>query len=129
MRKFYGVEDLVLVNAFYTVMKEGSSVEMHCDNCTLDGQPLDPAVEIEPNEWSAILYLNTCGEDFTGGEIYFPREELTYSPVAGDFLHFKTDVAHPHQVLQVTSGSRACLVIFTGRKEIIEKVEADFSSR
>jgi hypothetical protein len=129
MRKFYGVEDLVLVNALYTVMKAGSSVEMHCDNCQLDGSPLDPSVEVEPNEWSAILYLNTNGVDFEGGEIYFPKQELTYSPVAGDFIHFKTDVDHPHQVLEVTSGDRACLVVFTGRKEVIEKVEADFSSR
>ncbi len=129
MRKFYGVYDLVLVNAFYTVMKAGSSVELHCDNCHLDGSPLDPSVEIEPNEWSAVLYLNTKGESFEGGEIYFPKEDFTYSPVAGDFLHFKTDVDHPHQVLEVTSGERACLVIFTGRMEVIEKVEADFSSR
>lgn len=129
MRKFYGVDDLVLVNAFYTVMRDGSAVELHCDNCNLDGSPLDPSVEIEPNEWSAILYLNSCGKEFEGGEIYFPKQELTYSPVAGDFIHFKTDVDHPHEVLEVKSGDRACLVIFTGRKEVIEKVDADFSSR
>jgi hypothetical protein len=129
MRDFYKIDDLVLVNAFYVIMNPGARMGLHCDNCNLDGSPLAEDLEIEPNEWSAILYLNNYAEDFLGGEIGFPKQNLVYKPIAGDFLHFKTDVEHPHEVLEVESGSRACLVIFTGREEVARKVDADFSSR
>ncbi len=129
MGNHFEVEDLVLVNAFYTVMKPGSQVGLHCDNCNLDGSPLDPDVEIEPNEWSAVLYLNNAESDFTGGHLVFPKHDLDYSPKAGDLVYFKTDVDHAHEVTEVTGGERVCLVIFTGRRSIVEQVSADFSNR
>lgn len=112
IEKFFGV-DAALVNAFYHVMEPGAKHSLHCDNCELDGSPLEDGVE-ELNKWSSILYLNDCGSDFTGGEISFPKQDIILSPKTGDYVFFKTDVNHPHEVLEVLSGQRKCLVFFFG---------------
>jgi hypothetical protein len=112
IERFFGV-DAALVNGFYHSMEQGAKHGLHCDNCQLDGSPLEAGVE-EPNKWSSILYLNDCGLDYTGGEISFPKQSLLISPGAGDYVFFKTDVDHPHEVLEVLSGERKCLVFFFG---------------
>lgn len=108
-------KDISLVQSFYNSMEPGAVHGLHCDNCNLDGSPLQEGVE-EPNKWSAILYLNTQNKDFSGGEVVFPKQDTKLSPVAGDFVFFKTDVDHPHEVLEITSGERKCLVFFYGDK-------------
>jgi hypothetical protein len=128
MSKFFGVEDLCLVNGFYQVLDRGAIHEIHCDSCSIDGTPLNPDVE-EPNEWSAVLYLNDHGEDFTGGAVIFPEEDFSYLPEAGTFIYFPADVHHPHGVEEVISGSRKCLVIFAGSREKVLRSTQAFSAR
>ena len=114
----FGVEDdkVCIVNAFYYNMTQGARQQMHCDTCELDGSPLDDkeSVEDEPNIWSAILYLNNSGEDYEGGEIWFPKQDIVHAPKVGEFVLFKADVDHPHEVKTVLSGERKCLVFFMG---------------
>ena len=115
VEKSFG-EDICLVNAFYNVMVEGAEHSLHCDNVNLDGSPLEEGVD-EPNKWSAVLYLNDCEVDYSGGEIRFPNQEITIKPETGTFVYFKTDVEHPHEVLKVLSGERKCLVFFFGQTD------------
>lgn len=113
MESHFGSE-MSLVNGFYHVMQSGSRHELHCDTCNLDGSPLDDSGEEEPNKWSAVLYLNDSNVNYTGGDIKFPKQGLSYSPQSGDFVFFPADVDHPHQVEEITSGSRKCIVFFFG---------------
>jgi hypothetical protein len=61
-----------------------------------------------------LLYLGNHGEDFTGGEIIFPLEDLTVKPKKGLFVFFKADAKAPHGVTEVKSGHRDGLISFFG---------------
>jgi len=126
--KTYEVDDIRLVNAFYQVILEGGKHQLHCDSCEVDGSPFDADIE-EVNDWSGVLYLTSAGEDFTGGEINFPNQKILEKPVAGTLIYFKSDVDHPHEVLEVLSGKRKCLAIFTGKLSKIVKSDIPFYGR
>lgn len=115
LEKFYGVE-MDLAQAAHTTVLPGKAMGLHSDTTKLDGTPLRDDGTPEEMEWSAVLYLNTFGEDFDGGEIYFPNQEFTYSPTAGALIHFVGDHDHIHKVLDVLSGERISIAIFFARK-------------
>jgi hypothetical protein len=56
---------------------------------------------------STVYYLN---DNYTGGEIVFPRFEITYKPVANEFLVFPSNYVYNHSVLPVTEGTRYSVV-------------------
>jgi Rps23 Pro-64 3,4-dihydroxylase Tpa1-like proline 4-hydroxylase len=56
---------------------------------------------------STVYYLN---DNYTGGEIVFPRFELTYKPVANELLIFPSGYSYNHSVLPVTEGDRYSVV-------------------
>jgi hypothetical protein len=53
--------------------------------------------------YSSLVYLN---DDFEGGEIFFPRVDLTLKPVAGMLVLFSSGAEHEHGVKAVTAGQR-----------------------
>lgn len=116
MEDFYGFE-MDLANSSYTEFSEGTGIPMHSDSTKLDGSPFRDDGVPEELEMSAILYLNTgSGVDFSGGEIYFPNQEITFSPVKGSLIHFRGDVDHKHEVQAILSGTRKVLIYFYARK-------------
>jgi len=115
LEKFYGVE-MDLVQASHTTVMPGKAMGLHSDTTKLDGTPLRDDGTPEEMEWSAVLYLTTFGEDFSGGEIYFPNQDFTYSPAAGALIHFVGDHDHIHKVLDVLSGERISIAMFFARK-------------
>ena len=56
---------------------------------------------------STIYYLN---DNYEGGEINFPRFNLSYRPKAGDFLVFPSNFMYNHYVSDITEGTRYCIV-------------------
>lgn len=52
---------------------------------------------------TSIVYLN---DDFTGGAIYFPRQDLTIQPSAGLVLMFPSNRNFPHEVQPIVTGQR-----------------------
>jgi hypothetical protein len=56
---------------------------------------------------SWVYYIN---DDYTGGEISFPRFNLTYKPVANEFIVFPSNYVYNHSVLPVTEGTRYAVV-------------------
>lgn len=56
---------------------------------------------------STIYYIN---DNYEGGEIVFPRFNITYKPAANDFLIFPSTYVYNHSVLPVKSGERYAVV-------------------
>lgn len=56
---------------------------------------------------SWVYYIN---DDYTGGEISFPRFNLTYKPVANEFIVFPSNYVYNHSVLPVIEGTRYAVV-------------------
>lgn len=52
---------------------------------------------------SVVLYLN---DDYTGGEINFPEQNVTIKPEAGSIVIFPSVEPYYHQSLPVTSGTK-----------------------
>jgi hypothetical protein len=117
INNFYGV-DVVSANANFAEISKGGSNGLHCDSVQLDGTPWeDENSLLEDLEFSALLYLNNSGEDYGGGEIVFPNQEVTVVPKAGTLVFFRGDIDHPHKVERVTRGKRYALVLFYGRSD------------
>jgi hypothetical protein len=108
-----------LTQGLYQVMNIGGLNDLHSDTTDLDGNPLQPDGTPEEMEWSGLLYLNTCGIDYVGGEIVFPKQDLSLAAKAGDLVIFPGDFEHVHSVNVVTEGQRKNLVFFYGRPENI----------
>ena len=56
---------------------------------------------------STVYYSN---DDYTGGEIVFPRFGLTYKPKADEMILFPSTYTYNHSVLPVESGTRYAIV-------------------
>ena len=56
---------------------------------------------------SWVYYIN---DDYTGGEISFPRFNLTYKPAANEFIVFPSNYVYNHSVLPVIEGTRYAVV-------------------
>lgn len=108
--------DMDLVNAIYQKLIPGASNALHSDSSKLDGSPWQDDGTPEELEWSALLYLNTYNEDFTGGSIKFPKQGVELFPKKGQLVFFKGDLDHVHEVTTVESGERRNIVFFYARR-------------
>lgn len=114
--------EMDLVNCTYQELSEGASNPMHSDSTKLDGSPWrDDGIE-EELEFSALIYLNDYGIDFSGGEIEFPNQKVTIKPTCGQLVFFKGDVEHIHEVKPVLGGLRKNLVFFFARKGNVSSI-------
>jgi hypothetical protein len=59
-----------------------------------------------------LLYLNNSGEDFHGGQLYFPFQKAIVEPKVGTLALFPTGHFYPHKVLPFTGGKRYLLKVF-----------------
>lgn len=76
----------ILDHMVYSCYEVGSYYKTHTDSNFEDGKV---------RTFSCILYLN---DDFEGGELIFPRDELIYKPVQGSMAIFPTGFTLPHAV-------------------------------
>lgn len=63
---------------------EGSDLKVHVDN------HVDPYIA-----YAAVIYLN---DDYTHGEVIFPKQGLELKPKPGSMLFFSSTDTHPHGV-------------------------------
>jgi hypothetical protein len=56
---------------------------------------------------SMVYYMN---DNYSGGEIVFPRFDLTYKPEADEMLMFPSTYVYNHSVLPVVDGTRYAVV-------------------
>jgi hypothetical protein len=118
---FYGVDVVAINPQLAEISKGGKNDGLHCDSVQLDGTPWDDGnTMLEDLEFSALVYLNTSGVDYTGGTIYFPNQDINLMPKTGQMIFFRGDIDHPHGVSEVTSGKRHALVLFYGRSDRVK---------
>jgi len=59
---------------------------------------------------SIVVYLN---DNYEGGEIYFPRFNLTHKPKAGDVIVFPSTYIYEHASQDMVSGTKYSVVIMS----------------
>jgi len=59
---------------------------------------------------SIVAYLN---DDYEGGEIYFPRFDLTIKPKKGDIVIFPSTYVYEHASQDMISGTKYAIVVMT----------------
>lgn len=105
---------LDLVHFTYHVMCPGAINGLHSDSTTLDGKPNRDDGIPEEQEYSALIYFNNHGNDYEGGEIEFPLQDLVLRPKSGDLIIFRGNHLYPHKVNRIKRGMRDTMVIFFG---------------
>lgn len=74
------------------------------------GQKFTNHVDDHPNYHRRVSMVYYMNEDYQGGEISFPRFDLTYKPKADELLLFPSGYTYNHSVHPVTSGVRYAIV-------------------
>jgi hypothetical protein len=59
---------------------------------------------------SVVAYIN---DDYEGGELYFPRFNLTIKPKQGDVLVFPSTYIYEHASLPIKNGTKYSVVVMT----------------
>ena len=94
----------------------GAKNGLHSDMYMLDGSRWNDGSGREDElEYSALLYLSEYNTDFTGGEITFPKQNITLFPKKGTLVFFRGDLDHIHEVKKIKKGSRYALIMFFGK--------------
>jgi len=90
---------------------KGEYFKVHSD----DGEPYRCTV-------SAVGYPN---DNYEGGEISFTNFDITYKPVAGDFVIFPSSYAYAHASEPVTDdGTKYSFVIMSDRTEFAHRADS-----
>jgi len=90
----------------------GDSMHEHEDSCGEEGTTdTDMNNTCSITEYGAVVYVN---DDFEGGELYYPKLDLSYTPSAGDLVIHGSRIKHG--VAEVKSGMRYSFPTFLYRK-------------
>lgn len=61
-------------------------------------------------DFSGITVVACIGDDYEGGYLEFPKQEISVKLSKGDLILFPGSYTHPHGVTKLTSGERRVLV-------------------
>lgn len=81
----------------------GHTPEEHADSQNMDGTPKDGCSHFYV---SAVVYVN---DNFSGGELVFPKVGYSYKPVSGSCIIFPSHVEYSHYVDSIVTGERIVL--------------------
>ena len=92
-------------------MKTGDSMPVHLDHGSAQNEKVGfkTGAGHPSRDISSVLYYN---DDFDGGEIYFPNQDLLIKPEPGLFVCFPANDNFPHGVREIKSGYRWCSTTF-----------------
>jgi len=88
----------------------GAYARLHSDNTDEDGN----SGPFERSRYAAFIYLN---EDFDGGLLNFPKNNITVSPKTGMLAVFSGGHANMHEVTMITKGVRYTIGSFWDDRE------------
>ena len=88
------LHDIYVFKGFGSWWQEGKKGDLH-----IDAQNPEPFIE-----WATVIYLN---DDFEGGKIYFPNQNVVYQPRKLSAVFFPSSGSeHVHGITRVTKGNR-----------------------
>jgi hypothetical protein len=92
-------------------LKTGDSMPVHLDHGSASNENvgLKTGAGNPTRDISSVLYYN---DNYEGGEIYFPNQDLLIKPKPGMFICFPAKDEFPHQVKEIKSGYRWCSTAF-----------------
>ena len=109
-KEFFQTEkDVIITKSFGSGWGPGMSGNPHID-----------AIEKEPFiEYSSVIYLN---DEFTGGDIYFPKQNFSHRPKKYSAIFFPgNDYEYLHGVSKVETGNRyTALFMQSTQKEFMD---------
>ncbi|KAL2904869.1 2-oxoglutarate and iron-dependent oxygenase domain-containing protein 3, partial [Bienertia sinuspersici] len=92
---------------------KGASIGWHSD----DNRPY-----LQQRDFTAVCYLNNCGEDFSGGVFHFQDgEPANYVPKAGDLVLYSADSRNIHSVDEIIDGERLTLTLWFSRSSSFDE--------
>jgi hypothetical protein len=100
----------------FTVRKEGVLLKEHIDFIQsqffdpLEPPSVYPEGEIWSGHMSVLIYLN---DDYEGGEIVFPKQNLSIKPKAGMLIAFPGNTMYPHSVQPCYGNLRYTISLWT----------------
>lgn len=74
------------------------------------GQKFTNHIDDHPDFHRRVSFVYYINEDYDGGEINFPRFNLSYKPRANEMIVFPSTYVYNHSVNEVTSGTRYAVV-------------------
>ncbi len=106
LRSFYELTVPIFADTVQLVRwRTGMHMPPHADRANPDGSPHGMPFR----DFASIVYLN---DGYDGGELYFPRLDLTVKPATGMLLAFTGGWHHEHGVLKVLAGDRLTMPAF-----------------
>ena len=81
------------------VWSKGEYQPLHADGEDPEGNPNEAYIV----DYGSVIYLN---DDYEGGEIYFPDQEIDFKPKAGTVVFFPSNNMFIHGVKEITNGER-----------------------
>lgn len=94
-------------NGHIAYYSEDQRIGPHCDDQIPFEWGQSPINQVSINNSVSInLYLNSCEEDYYGGEINFPQVPYIHKPVLGSAVLYPSNYIGRHEVLPVIEGLR-----------------------
>ena len=92
-------------------LKAGDFMPLHFDHGSSENKSvgLKTGAGNPSRDISSVLYYN---DNYEGGEISFPNQDLIIKPKPGMFICFPATDEFPHQVKEIKSGYRWCSTAF-----------------
>ena len=60
---------------------------------------------------SVVGFLNTCGEDYTGGELVWNYQDIKFTPEKNDLVVFPSNYPYVHESKPIESGIKYSVVV------------------
>ena len=75
-----------------------------------EGQMFTNHIDHHPDYQRTISLVYYFNDDYEGGEINFPRFDISFKPKANQLIIFPSTYVYNHSVSEVTSGTRYAVV-------------------
>lgn len=74
------------------------------------GQKFTNHIDDHPDFHRRVSFVYYMNDDYQGGEINFPRFNISYKPMANEMIVFPSTYVYNHSVNEVTDGTRYAVV-------------------
>jgi hypothetical protein len=112
--KIYDIENGIGLNASHETIKNIKDfVKTKWRDMFLLHYYRDNTIFSEKNvhwDFSGLTFVGLLNNNFKGGELCFPRQDISYNLELGDIIIFPGGLTHPHFIKPVTDGRRDVLV-------------------